>query len=173
MPGYFDNLKKSCIFAKNLIGYINMNEDVKVDVEDNIDYKDLYIRLLADHDNYVKRTNDTISNLSRLSQSNTIVDTVFVVYNDLRCGVMQGLFDGSLLLRKMQSLIEKCDYAIIDEMFINDQLGGKFDVSYCEAISTVPSTGDDVNDVQLVIKAGLFDKKTNKTIVHAQCIVKI
>ena len=30
--------------------------EVKQNIEEEIDYKNLYIRLLADHDNYVKRT---------------------------------------------------------------------------------------------------------------------
>ena len=75
--------------------------EVKQNIEEEIDYKNLYIRLLADHDNYVKRTRETISNTTRQSQSNTMIETVLPIYNDLYCAVIQNIEGSVLLLNKL------------------------------------------------------------------------
>ena len=144
--------------------------EVKQNVEEEIDYKNLYIRLLADHDNYVKRTRETISNTTRQSQSNTLIETVLPVYNDLYCAVIQNIEGSELLLSKLKSSIESADYSVIDKDFVDVNCSGVFDESYCEAISTVPGDGVS-NIVSFVTKVGLYDKNKKQTIAYAQCIV--
>lgn len=151
---------------------INMCEEVKDVANDTIDYKDLYIRLLADHENYVKRTKQTINNTARASQANLMVDTVMPIYNDLYCAVAQNVDGADILIDKIASSIYKSDYAIIDYTFIGDVLDGYFDTDYCEAISTVPCSTDNChNKVVYVAKVGLYDKIKKQVITHAQCVV--
>lgn len=150
-----------------------MMDDIKELTEPNeIDYKDLYIRLLADHDNYVKRTNKVMSDIGRSSQSRVMSDIVMSIYNDLSCAVEQNVEGTDLLLSKMKSIIEKSDYEIIDDLFITNQLNGYFDTDYCEAISVSPTTiNEPFNTVVCVTKVGLYDKIKKQTISHAQCVV--
>lgn len=144
--------------------------EVKQNIEEEIDYKNLYIRLLADHDNYVKRTRETISNTTRQSQSKTMVETVLPIYNDLYCAVIQNIEGSVLLLNKLKTTIESAGYSIIDKDFVEYRCVGIFDESYCEAIST--TIGDGVsNMVSFVTKVGLYDEKKKQTIAYAQCIV--
>lgn len=150
-----------------------MSEVIK-DVTEHvdIDYKDLYIRLLADYDNHVKRTNKTITETTRIAQSNIMNDVVMVIYNDLCCAVEQNIEGAKLLLNKMCIAIEKSDYDVIDKSFIVNNLDGYFDTDYCEAISVVQKSDDcDINKVVYVTKVGLYDKIKKQTVVHAQCIV--
>jgi molecular chaperone GrpE len=157
-----------------------MNEEIKL-VNDDIDttaqtedinYKDLYIRLLADHDNYVKRNNKNMMESIRRAQSNVMNDVVMTIYNDLNCAVEQNVEGADLLLSKMKNNIEKLDYDVIDISFITDILGSCFDTDYCEAISTMPCTDEyDANEVMFVTKVGLYDKRKKNTVTHAQCIV--
>lgn len=146
------------------------NKDVKE--QDEIDYKDLYIRLLADHENYVKRTKQTINNTTRTSQANVMVDTVMPIYNDLYCAVQQNVEGADILIDKIAKSIYKSEYSIIDYSFIGDVLDGYFDTDYCEAISTVPcSENISHNKVVYVTKVGLYDKIKKQVITHAQCVV--
>lgn len=144
--------------------------EVKQNVENDVDYKNLYIRLLADHDNYVKRTRETIANTTRLSQSNTMLETVLPVYNDLYCAVIQNVDGSLLLLNKLKSSIESAGYSIIDKDFIDLNCANIFDESYCEAISTVCGNGVS-NIVSFVTKVGLYDNNKKQTIAYAQCVV--
>ena len=145
-------------------------EETEVLVED-INYKDLYIRLLADHDNYVKRTNKTLSETTRNAQSK-IMEDIMIIYNDLCCAVEQKVDGAHLLRNKMESVIQKLNYDIIDSEFIVNNLDGYFDTDYCEAISTIPCSDEYIgNMVAFVAKIGLYDKIKKQTVIHAQCVV--
>lgn len=150
----------------------DVNEPIIGESLEKIDYKDLYIRLLADHDNYVKRSNKTISDTTRNAQSNNMIDVVMPIYNDLCYAVEQNVEGAKLLLDKMRSAIEKSNYDIIDMSFIERNAVGYFTTEYCDAISTVPYFDNyDVDMVACVVKVGLYDKIKKQTVVHAQCVV--
>ena len=132
------------------------------------DYKEMYIRSLADYQNMKTRTDKMIAQMDRSILSNVIKDIVAPLYNDVRRGVKNGVSGCELMMKNIEKSLK--DYSI---SIIGDEIIGKeFDTDRMSAItSTVTDNIEQLNTVADVIYYGMVDDQTKKTIVFSNVIV--
>ena len=186
--------KKSCIFAivKNKI-YNKVNnkieevditpeniapenitpeniapEDITPKPLDEPNYKDLYIRSLADFDNMKKFMENKVVNAKKTATANIISDIISPVYNDLRRGIQNNIDGCDLILKNVKSALDKMNIKVMDDSIVDE----KFDTDYMNAVSSVNCIEQLDGTIESVVEPGFVDKENNKTYVYAKVIVR-
>ena len=129
-------------------------------------YKDLYIKSLADYDNMKKYMNTMLSKSERSSLANTVELIISPIFNDLRRGVKNNVDGCELILNNLISNLKKLDISVIDDNIV----GKSFNTDYMNAIMSIPDKNK-AGTVVSVVDCGFIDDKINKTIVYANVIV--
>ena len=135
---------------------------------DEPNYKDLYIRSLADYENMKKFMSNKAINARKEALRDFVSCIVAPVYNDLRRGSKNNVDGCDLILSNLKKSVEKYNVAVYDT---DDFVNKPFDVYRMEAVSSVPSSKDRHELVCDVIDPCFIDVETGKTIVYAKVIV--
>ena len=147
-----------------------MEEEKKIE---EVDYKDLYLRALADYQNLQKRSLEEKRAISRRA-SYDMLKRIVPIYNDIvRALEMTDVVDSGLhhLYSKFEQFLEDNHVAVIDLKFFADNTNSQFDDKYAEAVGTIPcELGKKENDVK-VIDCGFLNKDTNEIILYAKVLV--
>ena len=158
------------------------NKDVEVDITpeniapeditpkplDEPNYKDLYIRSLADFDNMKKFMENKVANAKKTATADIISDIISPVYNDLRRGIQNNINGCDLILKNVQSSLDKLNVAVMDDNIVDEQ----FDTDYMNAVSSSNCIEQLDGTVESVIEPGFIDKETKKAYVYAKVIVR-
>lgn len=151
------------------------NNKVNIEINDTSvnedlipDYKELYIKSLADYKNMKRFMDDQVINARQSCVCDFVNIVISSVYNDLLRGIKSGIDGCDLILKNLISYIKKFDVDVIGDEII----GTKFDTNSMEAI-TIIETKDlsKLNVVADVIEHGFKNIKTNKTFTFAKVVV--
>ena len=135
---------------------------------DEPNYKDLYIRSVADFDNFKKNMNNKMNNVEKNTISTIISDIIAPIYNDLRRGVQNDINGCDLILKNVKSSLDRLKIKVIDDDIINKQ----FNTDYMNAISSVNCNDPQLDGtVECVIEPGFIDE-SNKAYVYAKVVVR-
>lgn len=145
-------------------------EDIKDNKEQvqEPNYKDLYIRLLADTQNQKRRNEALYQN----AWSAGVLDTIknFIdVYNNVVTGIDYDSKDsGAKLLYKL--LIDAFANIGVEIIYKKDIINTQFDVNIMDAVTTIPVNNPELNNCVIdVIKDGF--KYNNNMVQFAQVVV--
>lgn len=140
-----------------------MNTNEEVNTVDTIDYRDKYLRALADFDN-MRRIMEGKNRKARKDAIAKIISNIISpIYNDLFRGVQIGVEGCEFILRNLKSLLIKNNILVKDDL-----KGMEFDDNLMEAVASVLSDDNHNNIVLDVVEPGFVDEETGKTIVYAK-----
>ena len=176
--------KKSCIFAivknktynkvNNKIEEVDITpeniaqEDITPKPLDEPNYKDLYIRSLADYENMKKFMENKVANSKKTATANIISDIISPVYNDLRRGIQNNIDGCDLILKNVKSALDKMNINVMDDSIVDEQ----FDTDYMDAISSVNCIEQLDGTLESVVEPAFVVKENNKNYVYAKVIVR-
>lgn len=147
-----------------------MEEEKKVE---EIDYKDLYIRALADYQNLQKRSLEEKRAIAKRA-SYDMLKNILPLYNDIvRAMEMTETVDDGLhhLYNKFEKFLQENDITVLDLKFFADNTNSQFDEKYAEAVGTIPLIEyKNENDVK-VIDCGFMNTTTKEIISYAKVLV--
>ena len=143
-------------------------EDITPKPLDEPNYKDLYIRSLADFDNMKKFMENKVVNAKKTATANIISDIISPVYNDLRRGIQNNIDGCDLILKNVKSALDKMNIKVMDDSIVDEQ----FDTDYMNAVSSINCTEQLDGTIESVVEPGFVDKENNKTYVYAKVIVR-
>lgn len=135
---------------------------------DEPNYKDMYIRSIADYDNMKKFMENKISNAKSIAKLEIISDIISPVYNDLRRGHKNKVDGCELILKNIKSALDKINIKVIDD----DIIGSQFDTDFMDAVSAVKCSKNLDGTVESVVEPGFVDSVSKKTYVHAKVVVR-
>jgi molecular chaperone GrpE len=141
-------------------GKTHSNEDVKSSIRDKIDFKDKYLRLYAEFENYKKRNSKQLQSL-KTSTKFQVIDGLIEVLDDIEISKEkltetkdeQSLKDwsqGSMLI--YDKIFNKLNGLGLEK--VNCESGDNFDADIHEAISVVDMGEDFKNKIVQVTKNG-------------------
>ena len=135
------------------------------------DFRDSYIRVLADYQNLQKRTSRDLSNIAKMT-THQVIKQFIPLYNDIKAGLKYNDPGIKIIYNKFVSILTSNQIEIIDKNFFDIKCEGKFNDDYAEAlnISIIPDPDLD-NYIADVIEDGFFDIKNNCVISHAKVTV--
>ena len=145
--------------------------DVNTENKEIEDFRDSYIRVLADYQNLQKRTARDLSNITKTT-THQVFRQFIPLYNDIKAGLKYNDPGIKIIDNKFVSILMSNQIGIIDKNFFDTRCEGKFNDDYAEAlnISTTQNPNLD-NCVADVIEDGFFDIKNNCVISHAKVTV--
>lgn len=147
-----------------------MEEEKKIE---EIDYKDLYLRALADYQNLQKRSLEEKRAISK-RVSFDMLKRIVPIYNDIvRALEMTNSADDGIhyLYGKFEKFLQDNNVTVIDLKFFADNTDSQFDERYAEAVGTIPLIEyKKQNDVK-VVECGFLDSTTNEIISYAKVLV--
>lgn len=135
------------------------------------EYKDAYIRKLAEFENYKRRTDNDQLNLLKYA-AEPFIKSILTVYDDLERSLEHINDDNSFeSLKKGLELVYEKFTKILDTQGVKkiDAKGKPFDVELHEALMQQPTDGVPAHTVLDVIEQGYLYK--DKVIRHAKVIV--
>ena len=150
--------------ADNIIEANTENKEIE-------DFRDSYIRVLADYQNLQKRTSRDLSNIAKMT-THRVIKQFIPLYNDIKAGLKYNDPGIKIIYNKFVSILTSNQIEIIDKNFFDTKCEGKFNDDYAEAlnISIIPDPDLD-NYIADVIEDGFFDSKNNCVISHAKVTV--
>lgn len=135
------------------------------------DFRDRYIRLLADYQNLQKRTAKESGEVSKRT-AHYVFKEFIPLYTDLKAGLKYHDEGARILFNKFVSILMKNQIGVIDKNFFDTRCEGKFVDEYAEALSTVPINDPEMdNKIADVIEDGFFDIQRNSIIQYAKVTV--
>lgn len=138
------------------------------DKKEQPDYKSLYIRSLADYDNMRKFMEKRMSMLQSDTLYELIENIISPVYNDIYRGVENGIDGLDLILKSINTILEKYNISVIGDDYVNEH----FDVNLMEAVTTVPTHSPDADNlVKCIVENGFMNNDTQKAITFAKVVV--
>ena len=143
-------------------------EDITPKPLDEPNYKDLYIRSLADFDNMKKFMENKVANAKKTATADIISNIISPVYNDLRRGIQNNIDGCDLILKNVKSALDKMNINVMDDSIVDEQ----FDTDYMNAVSSVKCIEQLDDTVESVVEPGFVDKENNRTYVYAKVIVR-
>ena len=147
-----------------------MEEEKKIE---EIDYKDLYLRALADYQNLQKRSLEEKRTIAKRAVGETF-KVILPLYNDLvRALEMTNTVDDGLhyLFSKFEKVLKDNDIVVLDLKFFADNTNSQFDERYAEAVSTLPCPLGKVDNDVHVVECGFMKGSTREVILYAKVIV--
>ena len=150
--------------ADNIIEANTENKEIE-------DFRDSYIRVLADYQNLQKRTSRDLSNIAKMT-THRVIKHFIPLYNDIKAGLKFNDPGIKIIYNKFVSILTSNQIEIIDKNFFDTKCEGKFNDDYAEAlnISIIPDPDLD-NCIADVIEDGFLDIKNNCVISHAKVTV--
>ena len=148
-----------------------MEEEKK---NEEIDYKDLYLRALADYQNLQKRSLEEKETIRKRVACNVLRHVAFPMYNDFirALGASETVNDGMhLLFAKLEKILKDSDIVVLDLKFFADNTNSKFDARYAEAVGVTPCALGKVNDDVQVAECGFMIGSTKEVISYAKVLV--
>ena len=147
-----------------------MEEEKKIE---EIDYKDLYIRTLADYQNLQKRSLEEKRAIAKRA-SYDMLKNILPLYNDIvRAMEMTETVDDGLhhLYNKFEKFLQENNITVLDLKFFADNTNSQFDEKYAEAVGTIPLIEyKNENDVK-VIDCGFMNTTTKEIISYAKVLI--
>lgn len=145
--------------------------DVNTENKEIEDFRDSYIRVLADYQNLQKRTAKELSNIARTT-THQVFKQFIPLYNDIKAGLKYNDPGIKIIYNKFVSILMSNQIEIIDKKFFDTRCEGKFNDDYAEALNVSITPDPDLdNCVADVIEDGFFDIKNNCVISHAKVTV--
>ena len=132
-------------------------ERVSADTPDETDWKERYIRLASDFDNFRKRTQREKENWIRMANQD-LLKALLPVFDDLdRTLTAAETSDNVEAIREGLRLVQKKTRATLEKqgLVVLQAKGEAFDSEYHEAVAQMPAPSDDLKGKVLeVIEAG-------------------
>ena len=145
--------------------------DVNTENNEIEDFRDRYIRVLADYQNLQKRTARDLSNIAKTT-THQVFKQFIPLYNDIKAGLKYNDPGIKIIYNKFVSILMSNQIGIIDKNFFDTKCEGKFNDNYAEALSVSITPDPDLdNCVEDVIEDGFFDIKNNSVISQAKVTV--
>lgn len=147
-----------------------MEEEKKVE---EIDYKDLYLRALADYQNLQKRSLEEKRAISKRA-SYDMLKNILPLYNDMvRALAMTDRVDSGLhyLYNKFEKFLQDNDITVIDLKFFADNTNSQFDERYAEAVGMIPLTEYKKENDVAVVDCGFMITSTKEIISYAKVLI--
>lgn len=152
-----------------------MDNSVQIqEIDNTVDWKDQYIRLLADYENLKKRTEKSLQAAQKRTIS-SLLENILPVYLSLSEGVSNGWIKDpgvvSIYKKFKSALTAGCNITPIDKEFIKENLHNEFNDNYMAAVSYVDTKSKEQhNKVFDVVVPGAVDKD-DEVLVYAKVIV--
>lgn len=147
-----------------------MEEEKKIE---EIDYKDLYLRALADYQNLQKRSLEEKRTIAKRA-SYDMLKNILPLYNDIvRAFEMTPEIDKGLfyLYEKFEKFLKDNNVTVMDLKFFADNTDSQFDERYAEAVGTIPLTEYKVENDVKVVECGFMDSITKEIISYAKVLI--
>ena len=145
--------------------------DINTENKEIEDFRDSYIRVLADYQNLQKRTAKDLSNIAKTT-TYQVFKQFIPLYNDIKAGLKYNDPGIKIIYNKFVSILMSNKIGIIDKNFFDTKCEGKFNDDYAEALNISITQEQDLdNCVADVIEDGFLDIKNNCVISHAKVIV--
>ena len=145
--------------------------DVNTENKEIEDFRDSYIRVLADYQNLQKRTAKDLSSIAKTT-THHVFKQFIPLYNDIKAGLKYNDPGIKIIYNKFVSILMSNQIGIIDKNFFVTRCEGKFNDDYAEALNVSIAPDPDLdNCVADVIEDGFFDIKNNCVISHAKVTV--
>ena len=150
--------------ADNIIEANTENKEIE-------DFRDSYIRVLADYQNLQKRTSRDLSNIAKMT-THRVIKQFIPLYNDIKAGLKYNDPGIKIIYNKFISILMSNQIGIIDKNFFDTKCEGKFNDDYAEALNISITQDQDLdNCVADVIEDGFLDIKNNCVISHAKVTI--
>ena len=146
-------------------------EITKDETAEEIDYKDLYIKTLADYQNLKRRQSKDLQDTAMRS-GHQLIRAFIPIYHDAKRGSKYGEQGATLIYNKFVETLMKYGIGPIDENFFKKKFDGAFTDDYATAIGTEDTEAEELdNKIFSVVEDGFFDIRNNTVIDHAKVIV--
>lgn len=155
------------------------SEEVNINPNEEIDYKDLYIRTLADYKNLQRRSLEEKRDIARRASYDMLLK-ILPLYHDAKKGMIYKEKGATLLYNKFKQFLIDNHIDIINSAFFKNKTNNKFSEEYAIAVSIKHPNEDEIydeispeidNTIAHVIEDGFIDTTTNKIISYAKVIV--
>lgn len=158
-----ENLNPEDISSENIIADNVVDEpDYKALCDE---YREKYLRSVADYQNLQRRSNEQITSSYRASFDDTISKIVAPVYNNLKRGVESKVDGCELILKNLVTALNNNGVEILVP-------GEDFDSEWQYAVTSQPTDNDSLRGkISNVIEDGMKDTVNGKIIVDAKVIV--
>lgn len=158
-----ENLNPEDISSENIITDTVVNEQDYKSLYD--EYREKYLRAVADYQNLQRRSNEQISASYRASFDETIATIVSPVYNNLKRGVESKVDGCELILKNLVTTLVNNGV----EIMAPDE---EFDPEWQYAVTSQPTDEENLRGkISNVIEDGMKDTVNGKVIVDAKVIV--
>lgn len=145
--------------------------DINTENTEIEDFRDSYIRVLADYQNLQKRTVRDLSSIAKTT-THQVFKQFIPLYNDIKAGLKYNDPGIKIIYTKFVSILMSNKIEIIDKNFFDTRCKGKFNDDYAEALNVYTTQDQELdNCVADVIEDGFFDIKNNCVISHAKVTV--
>ena len=145
--------------------------DINTENTEIEDFRDSYIRVLADYQNLQKRTVRDLSNIAKTT-THQVFKQFIPLYNDIKAGLKYNDPGIKIIYNKFVSILMSNKIEIIDKNFFDTRCEGKFNDDYAEALNVFTTQDPKLdNSVADIIEDGFFDIKNNCVISHAKVTV--
>jgi molecular chaperone GrpE len=144
----------------------NMNEEISVDqpvVDQSLEFKDKYMRLLAEFSNYQKQKEEETKSVVKFGNSNLLIKIVDIL-DDIEMGLMQENLNEEtknileILKSKMTHLL-----SLEGVSEIEIKVGDDYDPSKCEVITTTPDEKNKGKVSQIARKGYMISDRVLRT----------
>ena len=145
--------------------------DINTENTEIEDFRDSYIRVLADYQNLQKRTVRDLSSIAKTT-THQVFKQFIPLYNDIKAGLKYNDPGIKIIYNKFVSILMSNKIEIIDKNFFDTRCEGKFNDNYAEALNVYTTQDLNLdNCVADIIEDGFFDIKNNCVISHAKVTV--
>lgn len=156
------------------------SENTVLDLQEKkIDYKDLYIRTLADYQNLQRRSLEEKRAIAKRASYDMLLK-ILPLYHDAKQGFFYKEKGATLLYKKFVKFLTDNNIRVIDLNFFKEKTNEKFSEEYAVAIGVKHPEEDDLfpetlpdldNMIASVVEDGFIDNETGKVISFAKVIV--
>lgn len=144
-------------------------EEAKEILQEEVDYKTLYLQALADYAN-LKRNNEKTNKLNVKRVISKMICDFLPVYTDAKRGLQYGETGCQLIFNKLVNIINSYGISIINLEYIKNR-DSAFSIDYAEAIGVEPTEDPTLdNKIFDVIEDG-FINENDEVIIPAKVIV--
>lgn len=155
-------------------------EKNSISQDKEIDYKDLYIRTLADYQNLQRRSLEE-KRVIASQASNDMLLKILHLYHSAKAGLKYNEKGAQLLYNAFVKFLSDNNIGIIDTEFFANNTDNKFSEDWAVAISVKTADEDNLfpemedkeldNRIYSVVEDGFYNTVTKKVISYAKVIV--
>ncbi len=155
-------------------------EKNSISQDKEIDYKDLYIRTLADYQNLQRRSLEEKRAIAKQA-SNEMLLKILHIYHSAKAGLKFNEKGAKILYNAFVKFLNENNIEIINDEFFANKTNNKFSEDWAVAISVKTPDEDNLfpeleteeldNRIYSVVEDGFYDTVTGKVISYAKVIV--